>query len=241
MQIFFCVFEKKVVLLQQNYKSKANKMNKLLQYIVFVVCLLTTGSLYAGESKPKVYQGFSGGMMGHVSYLFGVNNDAPKTSEGVLCSPQGGSFGLGGALRVHLWKHLRVGGEGFVSTMNSGTTDMKHILQEGSYVRTGWGGLLVDACWRKEKIWPYIGGSIGGGAMRSLYVLEGSQEDWVAEDAAWLHKTSFFYINPYVGVDWCMTQKVHMTFRVDWMMALSSGDLLMPTGPRLLVGFMFCH
>ena len=171
-------------------------MNRQLQYIILLLCLLLTNSMYAGESQSKVYQGFSGGMMGHASYLFGVNNDAPKTPEGVLCSPQGGSFGLGGALRVHLWKHLRVGGEGFVSTMNIGTTDMKHILQDGSYIRTGWGGLVVDACWRKEKVWPYIGGSMGGGAMRSLYVLEGSQDDWKAEDAAWLHKTSFFYINP---------------------------------------------
>ena len=215
-------------------------MNRLLQYIILPLCLLMTNSLLAGESQTKVYQGFSGGMMGHASYLFGVNNDAP-THEGVLCSPQGGSFGLGGSLRVPLWNHLRVGGEGFVSTMNSGTTDMKHILQDGSYIRTGWGGLVVDACWRKEKVWPYIGGSIGGGAMRSLYVLEGSQDDWEAEDAAWLHKTSFFYINPYVGIDWCMTQKVHMTFRMDWLLALSKGDLVMPTGPRLLVGFMFCH
>ena len=90
-------------------------------------------------------------------------------------------------------------------------------------------------------MWPYIGGSIGGGAMRSLYVLEGNQDDWVAEEAAWLHKTSFFYVNPYVGVDWCMTQKVHMTFRADWLLALNKGDLVMPTGPRLLIGFMFCH
>jgi len=216
-------------------------MNKQLQYIFFVVCLLLAVPLYAGKSQSKVYQGFSGGMMGHASYLFGVNEDAPKTQEGILCSPQGGSFGLGGALRVHLWKHLRIGGEGFVSTMNSGTTDMKHVLQEGSYIRTGWGGVVADACWRKEKVWPYIGGSIGGGAMRSLYVLNGNQNDWMAENEAYLHKQSFFYVNPYVGVDWCLTQKVHMTFRVDWMMAFNQGDLVMPTGPRLLVGFMFCH
>jgi hypothetical protein len=216
-------------------------MNRQLQFVILLLCLLLTNSVFAGESQPKVYQGFSGGMMGHVSYLFGVNPDAPMTPEGVLCSPQGGSFGLGGALRVHLWKHLRVGGEGFVSTMNSGATNMKHILQEGSYIRTGWGGLIVDACWRKEKVWPYIGGSIGGGAMRSLYVLKGNQDDWVAEEVAWLHKTSFFYVNPYVGVDWCMTQKVHMTFRADWLLALNKRDLVMPTGPRLLIGFMFCH
>lgn len=216
-------------------------MFKQLQYIIVLACLLAAQTLYADDSQSKVYQGFSGGMMGHAGYLFGENADAPKTDNGLICSPQGGTFGLGGALRVHLWKHLRVGGEGFVSTMNSGTTNMKHVLQEGSYIRTGWGGVLMDACWRKEKVWPYIGGSVGGGAMRSLYVLDGSQDDWIAENKAYLHKQSFFYVNPYVGMDWCMTQKVHMTFRVDWMVALHAGEVVLPTGPRLLVGFMFCH
>ena len=216
-------------------------MFKQLQYIIVLACLLAAQTLYADDSQSKVYQGFSGGMMGHAGYLFGENADAPKTDNGLICSPQGGTFGLGGALRVHLWKHLRIGGEGFVSTMNSGTTNMKHVLQEGSYIRTGWGGVLMDACWRKEKVWPYIGGSVGGGAMRSLYVLDGSQDDWIAENKAYLHKQSFFYVNPYVGMDWCMTQKVHMTFRVDWMVALHAGEVVLPTGPRLLVGFMFCH
>lgn len=216
-------------------------MFKQLQYIIVLACLLAAQTLYADDSQSKVYQGFSGGMMGHAGYLFGENADAPKADNGLICSPQGGTFGLGGALRVHLWKHLRVGGEGFVSTMNSGTTNMKHVLQEGSYIRTGWGGVLMDACWRKEKVWPYIGGSVGGGAMRSLYVLDGNQDDWIAENKAYLHKQSFFYVNPYVGMDWCMTQKVHMTFRVDWMVALHAGEVVLPTGPRLLVGFMFCH
>lgn len=216
-------------------------MFKQLQYIIVLACLLAAQTLYADDSQSKVYQGFSGGMMGHAGYLFGENADAPKTDNGLICSPQGGTFGLGGALRVHLWKHLRIGGEGFVSTMNSGTTNMKHVLQKGSYIRTGWGGVLMDACWRKEKVWPYIGGSVGGGAMRSLYVLDGNQDDWIAENKAYLHKQSFFYVNPYVGMDWCMTQKVHMTFRVDWMVALHAGEVVLPTGPRLLVGFMFCH
>jgi hypothetical protein len=218
-----------------------NRMQILVRNILVGLCVLVSSALYANESSVKVYQGFSGGMMAHGGYLFGVNTEAPKMADGVVCSPQGGTFGLGGALRVHLWNHLRIGGEGFVSTMNSATTNMNHVLKEGSYIRTGFGGVAVDACWRKEKVWPYIGGSIGGGAMRSLYVLEGSQDDWVAEEAAYLHKTPFMYVNPYVGMDWCMTKKVHMTFRIDWMVALHKGDVVKPTGPRLLVGFMFCH
>ena len=68
-------------------------------------------------------------------------------------------------MRVHLWQYLRTGFEGFVSTMPSGMTDCKDILQNGSYVRVGCGGVLADCCWRLDNVWPYIGGVIGGGSI----------------------------------------------------------------------------
>jgi len=197
--------------------------------------------MWAAGDSTRVFQGYSGGMLLHTGYLFGQDRNAPRNAEGTLCSPQGATFGIGGAARVHLWKYLRVGGEGFVSTMNVGTTDCRQLLQPGSYVRTGWGGLLADACWRREKVWPYVGGTLGGGAMRSFYLLEGSQDDWTGETNALFHKQSFFVVDPYVGLDWCMTGKVHMTFRLDWMIALHKSKVVYPTGPRLYVGFMFCH
>ena len=180
---------------------------------VFFICLLFACGLCAqvseGIEKNKVYQGFSGGMMLHTGYLFGQDGNAPKTADGRSCSPQGATFGIGGALRVHLWKHLRTGFEGFVSTMPSAMTDCKDVLKNGSYVRMGCGGVLADCCWRLPKAWPYI--------------------------------QSFFYVTPYVGCDYCMTSKVHLTFRLDWMLAFHKNELRMPTGPRLYFGFMFCH
>ena len=204
------------------------------------IFLLLASTIYAKNDSIAIFQGCGGGMMVHAGYLFGENAAAVLPS-GESISPSGMTYGLGGSMRVHLMKHLRVGCEGFSSTMKSGVTNQHDFLQEGSYIRTGWGGLIADACWRGEKIWPYIGGSVGGGATRALYIVEGSQDDWLPEDNATFHKQSFFYMLPYVGMDWCMTQKVHMTFRVDWMLALHSGEVLLPTGPRLLVGFMFCH
>jgi len=188
----------------------------------------------------KVYQGFSGGMMLHAGYQFGQDKNAP-TTDGRSTSPQGATFGIGGALRVHLWKHLRTGFEGYVSTMPSETTDSHNILQPGSYIRTGCGGLLADCCWRMEKAWPYIGGTIGGGSMKGLYIIEGDQNSWGQDANSTFHKQSFFYVTPYAGCDYCLTRKVHLTFRLDWMLAFHKGRLTVPTGPRLYFGFMFCH
>ncbi len=202
--------------------------------------LLCCGSLSANNDS-KVYQGFSGGMMLHTGYLFGHEVNAPISTDGLSYSPQGATFGIGGGAHVNLGQLMRVGCEGFVSTMNARTTDCRQLLRAGSYVRTGWGGLSVDACWRKTKVWPFVGTAFGGGAMRSLYLLEGSQDDWMPEQNATFHKQSFFYVGPYAGLDWCMTTKVHLSFRLDWLVALNEHAVLNPTGPRLYFGFMFCH
>ena len=216
-----------------------------MRYKVLFLCLFVANGLvaqvYEGLAKNKVYQGFSGGMMLHTGYLFGRDKNAPVTTDGQSTSPQGALFGIGGALRVHLWKHLRTGFEGFVSTMPSTTTDCRDVLKPGSYVRVGCGGILADCCWRLEKVWPYIGATIGGGSMKGLYILDGDQNSWIKDANSTFHKQSFFYVTPYVGCYYCLTQKVHITFRLDWMLSIHHNELIMPTGPRLYFGFMFTH
>ena len=218
--------------------------------IVWILLLIATttyaqkdmaiDSVVVGKDKTPVFQGYSGGMMLHAGYLFGKNPSAILPS-GESISPQGLTTGIGGSLRINLWKHLRVGCEGYVSTMKSGATDMRNFLQSGSYIRTGSGGVIADACWRMDKVWPYIGAAVGGGAMRTLSLVEGTEEDWNPEELAMLTKQGFGYVNPYVGMDWCMTRRVHLTLRMDWMLAFADDQLILPTGPRFFFGFMFCH
>ena len=204
------------------------------------ILLCCTSLLFAQTDSVAIFQGCSGGMMGHVGYLFGQPAAAVLPS-GESIAMQGMTYGLGGSMRVNLMKHLRVGCEGFSSNVKSGVTDQRDFLQKGSYIRTGWGGLIADACWRLEKVWPYIGGSVGGGSMRTLAVIEGSQDDWQTESTVVLHKQGFGYVNPYVGMDYCITRRIHATFRLDWMLAFADKQLVLPTGPRLYVGIMFCH
>ena len=216
-------------------------MRAKVLFLSLLMAVSLTAQVSEGIEKNKVYQGYSGGMMVHAGYLFGRDRNAPVATDGICTSPQGATFGIGGALRVHLWKHLRTGFEGFVSTMPSNTTDRRTMLKPGSYIRTGCGGILADCCWRLDKAWPYIGGTIGGGSIKGLYILDGDQNSWDKDANSTFHKQSFFYITPYVGCDYCLTRKVHITFRLDWMLAIHKSELCLPTGPRLYFGFMFCH
>lgn len=218
-----------------------------MRYQLLYILLLCASFTWANNdtttistNKPRVFQGCSGGMMVHAGYLFGQPAGAILPT-GEQISMQGMTYGLGGSMRVNLWKYLRVGCEGFSSNLKTGVSDQHAFLQKGSYIRTGWGGVIADACWRMEKVWPFIGGSIGGGAMRTLSIVDGSQDDWQAEGIAILHKQGFGYVNPYVGMDYCITKRIHATFRLDWMLAFAKKQLVLPTGPRLYVGIMFCH
>lgn len=207
---------------------------------LFFLLLFFSATLLAKNDSIAIFQGYSGGMMVHVGGLFGEN---PKAISpiGESVSMQGLTYGIGGALRINIKKHLRVGCEGFVSTMGSGFSNQHDVLANGSYVRTGWGGISADACWRGDEVWTYVGGTVGGGATHSLMVIDGNQNDWEPESSAMLNKQGFMFMSPYVGVDWCFTRRIHLTFRVNWMLAFAQKSLLLPTGPRLYVGFMFCH
>lgn len=244
------LIQKKICNFAQNFRIRLAKRGFMRDKLLLIL-LVVAAATYAQTSLPNdsitivtektpVFQGYSGGMMLHAGYLFGKNPSAVLPS-GESISPQGMTMGIGGSLRINLWKHLRVGCEGYVSTMNSGATDMRNVLQSGSYLRVGSGGLLADACWRMEKIWPYIGAAVGAGAMRTLSVVNGTEDDWQPEDFAMLTKQSFGYVDPYIGMDWCMTKRVHLTLRMDWMLAFADNQLILPTGPRFFFGFMFCH
>lgn len=211
-------------------------MNQKRIYL-FICLIILLPSLVLASDSTRVYRGFTGGMMFHSGYLFGNTPSAPVATEGA-------TFGIGGALYIHLWDHLRLGADGYVSTMPSTVTSARNQLKHGSYLRTGCGGIVAHAFWKKDKCWPYIGAGIGGGSTSALYVMDGDQGDWLPEGNTILHKQPFVYVTPHVGCDICLTTKVHLTLKADWQFAFSShtsSPLLHPFGPRLYIGFLFSH
>lgn len=213
-------------------------MKSFLPLLPTILPLLTTTlaiTAHAQTATDGIYQGFSGGMMVHAGYLGGT------TPAHTAATWHGATTGIGGAARVNLWRHLRVGAEGFVSTMPSTMSNQSTVLKAGSYLSSSWGGVLADACWRTRKLWPYVGATVGGGSMKSLYIFEGNEHDWTSEGEAMFNKQSFVYVDPFVGTDFCLTEKIHFTLRVDCLLPFHRGTLVQPAGPRLYAGFMFCH
>jgi hypothetical protein len=174
-----------------------------------------------------VHTGWVGG--GRLTLTDGVDSYHSRLS--------GAPTGIGGVVRVHLGDHLRVGSEGYVSTLNYGGGQGANRNQ--SHARTGWGGVLADCLWRVGDWAPYVGATIGGGGYRNLTLTAPTPLDNVIEPAASYRHYTFMMAAPFAGVEYTLTDKVRLNMKADWMFNLSNRREDFTTGIRLYFGFSF--
>ena len=243
-------------------------MRKRILFIALLLLpLCLTAQEHEGSESPRrekrsspVFTGFSGGMMLHAGYMFSdspdkiFSNTALGNPDYVKALPKDGAcFGLGGALRLHLLDHIHLGAEGGVSTMP--------LMKTGSNIRTAWGGALCDYYFHLGTVRPMLGMTVGGGAMRRMYVPDTpavavpgqSGNDSTLYNASYV-KTPFFMMDPYVGLEIGLNGHMALIIKIDYMLAFgrTSSDLvkgladdvkwsnfMTPGGPRLYVGLMF--
>lgn len=175
--------------------------------------------------KPGVLNGFDGGMMLHTGFIHGNIQQLDHQASGM-------PFGIGGVIKLHLGEHWRIGSEGYVSTLQQ--------LDNGSYVKYGWGGLLGDFYWRLGSFMPYAGLTIGGGANTNLLIKGEAVPAWEPVEDTYFNKQSFLAVAPFAGCDYVLSESFHLTVKVD-MVNCINGNYRIPTGPRLYFGFIFYH
>ncbi len=185
--------------------------------------------LDAAAQDNKTIKGFSGGMMVHTGYLSGCDNPFEYNASGP-------TFGIGGVAKIHLTKHLRVGFEGYFSSMG-----LKENISEGSFNKIFWTGLLADWYWKRGRFYPYVGATVGGGMETSFLIFEGDKHDWLPETNAVYHKQPFLAVDPFIGVEYKVGAALRLTLKADWLLAINSDGLNRPMGPRLYFGCIFAH
>ncbi|MGN0033473.1 MAG: hypothetical protein ACI358_06845 [Candidatus Limimorpha sp.] len=205
----------------------------ILKILVFVLTLLLLSlpmvAAVRGEidkNSDTVASKYDGGMMLHIGFLSGEISPISFETEGM-------TIGIGGSIKFHIGNHVRIGTEGYVSTMQT--------LSNGSFVKFGWGGILADYRLYIGRIMPYLGVTVGGGSRACLILFDGNNKDWENETSVVFNKQQFFAIAPFVGVDFVVTPKFHLTFKIDWLNALSYKELIMPDGPRFYFGSLMYH
>ena len=198
------------------------------RFVLTALCLLfavATSSQETLQEKKKVFRGFDGGMMVHTGYLSGTLDAAGYRAKGA-------PLGIGGVIRIHLGEHFRLGSEGYVSTLKQ--------QKNGSYLKYGWGGLLADFYYVLGRFQPYVGLTLGGGAMTTLLMYEDPASPWAPINGTRYHKQGFMAIDPFIGCDFIVSGPMHLTLKVDYLCPLS-GSTLLPHGPRVYFGFLFYH
>ncbi len=184
-------------------------------------------------SAQMKYSGFDGGMMLHTGYVQGKQITTTDQSGQPLqtITPKGAPFGIGGMAKVHLGKHLRIGAEGYVSNLKYGV--------KGTFSALGWGGLLADCMWKRGKFTPFIGGTIGGGGYKNMILENNYGDDYVVEDHVSFRHYGLMLITPFVGFEYALTNKVHLSLKLDYIIPVAGRQEDFVTGPRIYFGFMF--
>lgn len=206
----------------------------VLRLCCLVLLLLPCRSLHA---KGKMaYSGYSGGMMLHSGYVFGGESMplSGGTPVGEVIPMKGFPFGLGGAVRFCFGDYLRIGTEGYSTTLN--------YNKNASYSRVGWGGLLADCAFRfKDKHLLFVGLTVGGGSSKNLTLMSDTKSDWEVEENTSYRKYAFMALDPFWGYEYSLTPKIHLIFKLDYLLNVSNPQPDFCTGPRVYVGFMFCR
>jgi hypothetical protein len=179
-------------------------------------------------SKKISFRGYSGGMMLHTGYLAGgtVNMGNPQEKTKI----QGMPWGIGGCLRFHFGKHLRIGGEGYTSTL--------HYGKNKSYTTLGWGGLLVDCQWKINNFIVFIGGTIGGGSVKNITIL--NNVSTIKKDADY-RKYGVMVAAPFAGMEYAIARRIRLISKVNYVFNISQRQPDFATGIRVHAGVVFFH
>ena len=177
-------------------------------------------------SEKMYFQGYSGGMMLHTGYVSGGKININYQEKVQL---QGMPFGIGGVLRFHFGKHLRIGGEGYNSTL--------HYGKNKSYATLSCGGLLIDYQLEINKFTLFFGGTIGGGSVKNISVVSNQS----TEKNAVYRNYSLMLANPFLGMEYAVAQRIRLIAKVDYLFNISKKQPDFSTGVRLYAGIVFFH
>lgn len=205
-------------------------MKRLFFILLSVFALTQTANAQDDKAQGALsYRGFSGGMMLHAGWVARGDIMVGSSTQ----SLSGATLGIGGAVRFRFGDHLRIGTEGYTSSVGYG--------KWGSSLSIGWGGLLVDWSWKMGNFVPYVGATVGGGVVENLTLTREPELDTIPEKELSYRTYGVGVVVPFVGVEYPLSERMSLTAKADWMFQLGRREFDFPSGIRCYVGVMFTH
>jgi hypothetical protein len=176
------------------------------------------------------FQGYSGGMMIHAGYLWAKGISVPNAHEQIKMD--GMTWGIGGLMRLHFGKHFRVGGEGYNSSL--------HYGKNKSYATLSWGGLLLDCKWKINKFTLFLGGTVGGGSVKNIRILDAVSPNSTEKNAIY-RKYTVMIADPFLGMEYAISQRLYFITKADYIFNITEKQPDFAKGIRIYAGFVFFH
>jgi hypothetical protein len=193
-------------------------MKRAVIICIFVIFGAVEG--YSDELKDNGLPWFSGGMMIHLGYSMAANSYG--SVDGLVA-------GLGGRLHFEKIPYFRFGMGGAATEVSYSGPGL-----EGSYMRIGYGGLIVEA-WYKVSFFKVALGLLAGyGGIKNLHIVSSSSG---TQTVSYYDYNSWVFI-PMVTMEFFVTKKFAVTVIFDWMMGTNIGSGF-NYGPRAHVGVLF--
>ena len=200
-------------------------------FILIIGLSTSFGTERRDSTSLPVFRGILSGMYLHTGYV--GSRPFTFTHNGIEYNGrlQGAVWGIGGHSKALLGRHIRIGGEAYISN---------HRYENHSKASIMWGGLIADytlALSRKFNI--MLGSTIGGGHFVHTKIFAPVTVDYNADEVVAIRRYGFWCYVPNIACEYILSDRTRMTFRTDHMFNISPRENDFFTGIRFYIGLTF--
>lgn len=199
---------------------------------VLIIGLSTSFSTERLDSTSlPIFRGILSGMYLHTGYVGSRQFTFTHNGTEYKGRLQGAVYGIGGHAKALFGKHIRIGGEAYISN---------HRYENHSKASIMWGGLVADYAWAlSRKFNIMLGNTIGRGQFVHTKIFAPVTVDYNADEVVAIRRYGFWCDVPYIACEYILSDRARLTFRTDHMFNISRSENDFFTGIRFYVGFTF--
>ena len=200
-------------------------------FILIIGLSTSFGTERRDSTSLPIFRGILSGMYLHTGYVGSRQFTFTHNGTEYKGRLQGSVYGIGGHAKALLGKHIRIGGEAYISN---------HRYENHSKASIMWGGLVADYAWAiGSKFNIMLGNTIGGGHFVHTKIFAPVTSDYDADEVVAIRRYGFWCDVPYIACEYILSERARLTFRTDYMLNISRRENDFFTGIRFYVGFTF--
>lgn len=200
-------------------------------FILIIVFSTSFGTERRASTSLPIFRGILSGMYLHTGYVGSRQFTFTHNGTEYKGRLQGTVWGIGGHSKALLGRHIRIGGEAYISN---------HRYENHSKASILWGGLVTDYVWTLGKRVNIItGNTIGGGSLEHVRIFRPIALDYDVDEPVAVRRYGFWCDVPYIACEYILSDRARLTFRTDYMLNISRRENDFFTGIRFYVGVTF--